>query len=88
MIGHCNFSGNRPEVSVVLSGMGAMQQVQENIQSAENSGVGILGDENLQVVEQLAGMAQKNLLIPCTACDYCQPCPSGVNVSMKLSSHQ
>ena len=38
---------NQPEVSVALSGMNAMAQVQENLESAANSGPNTLNARNL-----------------------------------------
>ncbi|HEY3297134.1 MAG TPA: aldo/keto reductase [Armatimonadota bacterium] len=71
---------NQPEVSVVLSGMSNMAQVEENIRSAEASGVNSLDESDLAVID---GMRQKYLektAVPCTGCSYCMPCPEGVNI--------
>ena len=75
------FVWNHPEVSVVLSGMSAMNQVVENIESANNSGVNPLTKEELQTIEDLKGaFAKKIFVVPCTSCSYCMPCPEGVNI--------
>lgn len=71
---------NQPEVSLVLSGMSTMQQVIENIASAERSGVGSLTAGELALVEQVRAAYQALIPIPCTACGYCQPCPQGVAI--------
>ena len=44
------FVWNHPQVSVALSGMSTMQQVKENIESAENSGISQLSEEELQTI--------------------------------------
>jgi hypothetical protein len=62
-----------------------MQMVKENIQSAENSGVGTLNNEELALLNNAAGFYRKALIIPCTACDYCQPCPNGVLIPRNFS---
>jgi predicted aldo/keto reductase-like oxidoreductase len=71
---------NKPEVSVVLSGMSTMTQVEENLASASRSGVGTMSAEEEETVvrarEAYAGLSP----IPCTKCEYCLPCPSGVNI--------
>jgi hypothetical protein len=71
---------NQPEVSVVLSGMSTMQQVQENLASADVSGVGTLSDEELALIAQVRDAYNQMCPIPCTRCNYCMPCPSGVNI--------
>lgn len=71
---------NQPEVSVVLSGMSAMQQVIENIGSAEHSAVGSLDDKALSIIDEVREKYRKLSPIPCTSCGYCMPCPNGVNI--------
>ena len=71
---------NQPEVSVVLSGMSTMGQVQENVASADVSGVNTLVREELALVERVRDKYQELCPIPCTKCGYCIPCPNGVNI--------
>jgi predicted aldo/keto reductase-like oxidoreductase len=71
---------NQPEVSVVLSGMSAMQHVEENVASAEVSGVGTLTEEELALFDQVRKKYQELCPIPCTKCGYCMPCPNGVDI--------
>jgi uncharacterized protein len=74
------FLWNRPEVSVVLSGMSNLQQVKENVQSASNSGIGSLSEEELAIIKDLQKAFKNYQLIPCTSCGYCMPCPNGVSI--------
>ncbi|MFX1278383.1 MAG: aldo/keto reductase [Promethearchaeota archaeon] len=78
------FVWNHPEVSVVLSGMSNMQQVVENVKSAENSGIGILTKEELKSISELRESYSKYIIIPCTSCSYCLPCPNEVNIPQVL----
>jgi predicted aldo/keto reductase-like oxidoreductase len=71
---------NQPEVSLALSGMSTIEQVEENIASASVSGPGILNTEEVAWVEQVREIIQSRSPIPCTACEYCLPCPNGVNI--------
>jgi len=71
---------NQPEVSVVLSGMSSMQQVVENLASADASGVNYLSADELARVDQVRAQYNDLCQIPCTACDYCQPCPNKVKI--------
>jgi predicted aldo/keto reductase-like oxidoreductase len=71
---------NQPEISVVLSGMSTMRQVEENVASADASGVGTLAEEALAVVDQVREKYREFCAIPCTACGYCIPCPNDVDI--------
>ncbi|MBY8985830.1 MAG: aldo/keto reductase [Candidatus Lokiarchaeota archaeon] len=74
------FVWNHPEVSVVLSGMSAMQHVIENVESANNSGINSLTKEELETISELREAYTKYILVPCTSCGYCLPCPNGVAI--------
>jgi predicted aldo/keto reductase-like oxidoreductase len=71
---------NHPEVSVVLSGMSTMEQVKQNVASAGQSGPGALRDEELELVARVRDKYRELGRIPCTDCQYCLPCPNGVNI--------
>jgi predicted aldo/keto reductase-like oxidoreductase len=71
---------SQPEVSLVLSGMSTMQQVVENVESAGRSAVAALTQEELALVGRVRETYRELCAIPCTACEYCLPCPSGVNI--------
>jgi predicted aldo/keto reductase-like oxidoreductase len=73
---------NQPEVSVVLSGMSKMIQVEQNLKTASASRVGLLSAEELGVVDQVRETYRKLCLISCTSCQYCQPCPNDLNIPM------
>jgi predicted aldo/keto reductase-like oxidoreductase len=71
---------NHPEVSVVLSGMSTMEQVRENVASADESGPNTLTEQELALVVQVRERYQELCPVPCTQCRYCMPCPNGVNI--------
>ena len=71
---------NQPEVSVVLSGMSNMAQLDENLASASRSGVGTLSDADLALVAAVRAEFQRLAPIRCTECKYCQPCPNDVQI--------
>jgi len=71
---------NQPEVSVVLSGMSTMQQVVENVASAAASRIGALTPAELDLIARVRAQYQQLSPIPCTKCEYCQPCPNGVKI--------
>ena len=72
---------NHPEVSVVLSGMSTMQQVTENVKTANCSVPPTLNREELGFVDRLAREYKRLGFIGCTSCRYCMPCDEGVNIS-------
>lgn len=76
---------NRPEVSVVLSGMGSQKMLDENCASADRSGIGMLNREDQQTIDELVKIYSKNIVVPCTACQYCMNCPSGVNIPQNFA---
>jgi predicted aldo/keto reductase-like oxidoreductase len=71
---------SNPNVSVALSGMSTMQQVQENVAVGDNAAPIGQADSDLLMahVERLKAMAD----LYCTGCGYCMPCPNEVNIPM------
>ncbi|NVM45288.1 MAG: aldo/keto reductase [Candidatus Lokiarchaeota archaeon] len=78
------FVWNHAEVSVVLSGMSTMQHVIENIASANLSGANTLNDDELNTISELRKAYDKFLIVPCTSCGYCLPCPNDVSIRFVL----
>jgi len=71
---------NQPEVAVVLSGMSTLPQVQENLDSAERSGVGALSGMELALFDAARTASHKLGWIACTGCGYCLPCPKDIPI--------
>ncbi len=71
---------NQPEVSVVLSGMSTMRQVNGNLKSADRSAVGSLGKDDLELIARIKKQYREAVPIRCTKCGYCMPCPNGVKI--------
>ncbi|MDR1970458.1 MAG: aldo/keto reductase [Treponema sp.] len=73
---------NYPEVSTILSGVSTLEQLKDNIEifSKPDAVPGNLNDEDKKLI---AGVREKYLSmksVPCTGCEYCLPCPQGVNI--------
>ena len=77
---------SKPEVSVVLSGMNAMQQVKENVASAGTSSVNTLTEGELALVARVRDKYNEIGPIPCTQCGYCMPCPNGVEIPRNFAA--
>ena len=72
------FVMNNPNVNIALSGMSSMEMVEENARVAsdmsplsaeENARVDAMLEENRRLAE-----------LYCTGCNYCMPCPKGLNI--------
>ncbi len=75
----------KPEVSVVLSGMSTMDQLERNMDIAERiDPTGLSAAEGAAIAEARA-VYEKLTPIPCTQCRYCMPCPSGVFIPDNIS---
>ena len=57
-----------------------MEQVEENVASADVSDVNTLTAEELALFDQVREEYQGLCPIPCTECGYCMPCPNGVDI--------
>jgi predicted aldo/keto reductase-like oxidoreductase len=79
------FLWDQPEVATVLSGMGNIQMVDENCEIADRSGINTLNKDDKEIIEKLASVYRENILVPCTGCEYCMPCPEGVNISQNFA---
>ncbi len=71
---------NHPEVTVALSGMNEISQVDENIQTASEAYPNSMTEEELDAVKRVAEKYRELMTIPCTGCRYCMPCPAGVDI--------
>lgn len=68
------------EVTCILSGMSILEQVVENIQTVETAKENIMTPEDIQAVEKAKDTFSTLIKVNCTACQYCMPCPVGVNI--------
>ena len=71
---------NHPEVTVVLSGMNDVAQVEENCRIASDSLPDALTDDELSVYGRALHEILSVTKVGCTGCNYCQPCPKGVAI--------
>lgn len=71
-----------PNVTCALSGMGSVQMVEENVKVASNETP--LTDDELARIK--ASMEEKKRMadLYCTGCNYCMPCPTGVNIPLNF----
>lgn len=71
---------NHPKVGVALSGVNCLEHLDENCRVAEEALPQSLTPADLGLVARVRDQFRKAYKIPCTACGYCMPCGSGVNI--------
>ena len=71
---------NHPEVSTALTGASSLAQLKDHTGIIKDAEPGSLTSEELSVFSQVQAAYRKMLKVDCTACAYCMPCPSGVNI--------
>ncbi|WP_455542685.1 aldo/keto reductase [Intestinibacter sp.] len=71
---------NQPEVTVVLSGMNEMNQLEDNVAIANTAKHGMLTEEDINTIADVKKIFNDSYKVHCTGCHYCIPCPAGVNI--------
>lgn len=72
-----------PNVKVVLSGMSTFEQVQDNLKTFEEFKP--LSTKEQEAVLQVTKSLRERINNGCTGCNYCMPCPAGVNIPYNFS---
>ncbi|ABS55469.1 aldo/keto reductase [Methanoregula boonei 6A8] len=73
---------NHPAVTVVLSGMNDESHIKENLAIADTATPGSLTAAELSLVQRVEKKYRELLKVGCTGCQYCMPCPQGVNIPL------
>ncbi len=82
-----DFLWNKKEVAMLLSGMGSMQMVEDNISYADKAEIGMLSENETEMLKNAKKAFDELTLIPCTGCEYCMPCPEGVLIPKVFSAY-
>ena len=73
-----------PQVTMVLSGMSNMEQMEENIRTFGEDRP--LNEEEMKTLLSIAHEMVGKIALPCTACHYCvSHCPQGLDIPNLLS---
>jgi predicted aldo/keto reductase-like oxidoreductase len=78
---------NHEEVGVVLSGMNVDEHIRENIKVACETTPGSMSGEELQLVDDVKSIYRELMKVPCTGCNYCMPCPFGVDIPLTFTDY-
>lgn len=79
------FAGTPENVLTVLSGMTYMEHLQDNLRTY--SPLVPLTQEDKDFLEEIADKLSKYPLVPCTGCQYCMPCPYGIDIPGNFSHY-
>ncbi len=71
---------NYPIIKVILSGMSTMEQLVENLEISNGLEINNMTEEDYEVIDEVIDMYNSRDIIDCTDCQYCMPCPVGVNI--------
>jgi len=69
---------SRENVKVILSGMSTMDHVTDNLNTFNNFKP--LDAKESALVDEVTSIVQSRTKNGCTGCEYCMPCPFGVNI--------
>lgn len=75
-----DFVWDDPAVSMLLSGMSTPEQVEQNLVSASRATAHGLDASELALIARARDAFRARTRADCTACRYCMPCPSGVDI--------
>jgi uncharacterized protein len=67
-------------VSTVLSGMGSVDELLENAAVASSQAAGSMSAQEKGIIEGARVAFKSRIVVPCTGCRYCMPCPQGVDI--------
>jgi predicted aldo/keto reductase-like oxidoreductase len=71
---------DQPSIHVVLSGMSAPDQLDDNMRIAGSCRGGDLTGEDQEALDKVREHFLARIRVHCTGCGYCLPCPAGVNI--------
>lgn len=78
---------DHPEVTMVLSGMTAPEMVDENARIATAALPGALSAAQHEAVARVLQVFERSSRVPCTGCNYCMPCPRGINIPGSFAAY-
>lgn len=71
------FINEKEGILTTLSGMSALEQLKENIEIFNGPA---LTDAENAAIQTAVKAIQADTLVPCTGCNYCYECPSGIKI--------
>lgn len=78
------FVFSNPNVDVALSGMSNLEMLRENVRIASMEKP--LSQEEKDTLEEILREKQRLANLYCTGCNYCMPCPNGVDIPRNFTA--
>ena len=78
---------DKPEFMTILSGMSTLEQVDDNLHIFSAADVGCLTDAEKDVLTNVRKAYEARIKVGCTGCEYCMPCPQGINIPQIFKSY-
>ncbi len=75
-----DFLWDKEEVGLLLSGMSNIEQLKDNLEYADKAQVGMLNDEQREMLKKAGDVFNNSALVLCTRCNYCSICPQGISI--------
>ena len=78
---------DKPECTLLLSGMSTMQHVRENIALSQEAKANVLSDKDQLIYDKARKAYLGRIPYLCSECRYCLPCPYGVDIPANLGQY-
>ena len=72
------FVGSYPRILTILSGMTYLEHLEDNIKTF--TGFEPMDEDELALMGQIAALMAEYPTVNCTGCNYCMPCPFGIDI--------
>ena len=72
---------------MLLSGMAAPEQVDQNVRVANLANPGCMDKKRTRAIARVQEIFEAANRVPCTGCNYCMPCPRGINIPGCFSAY-
>ena len=72
------FVGSYPRILTILSGMTYREHLEDNLKTF--MGFKPLTEEEIEFLKDMAGIMATYPTVNCTHCNYCMPCPFGIDI--------
>jgi predicted aldo/keto reductase-like oxidoreductase len=80
---------NYSQVSTILSGVTTLEQLKEDIEvfSKPDAAANCLSDTEKDIIARVKTRYESLTAVRCTGCEYCLPCPQGVNIPQVFAKY-
>lgn len=78
---------SHPQITMLLSGMAAPEQVDQNVRVANLANPGCMDKKRARAIARVQEIFEAANRVPCTGCNYCMPCPHGINIPGCFSAY-